>query len=235
VPRSFEQLGDAYPRPAPWAYRAGQVFGRYALFPSLFNVDIRGVHHVPLEGACVVVANHLSNFDPFVLGAYVPRPISWVAKQEVYRSLPIAVLCHLWGVVAVRRDGLDTRPLRQLQRLLSDGGIVGMFPEGTRSRGNGLQAPLSGAAYLIAKSGAVITPVGLWGAETLNLSTRISHGRPRVNIRVGQSFKMEAGPGRVTGAVLEEIGETIMHRIAALLPMQLRGVYAASVTGTVDA
>lgn len=216
-------------RPLSWAYRTGQVFGRHVLFPPLFDVNIRGLGNVPLKGGLIMAANHLSNFDPFILGAYTPRITTWVAKRELYRTLPLAVLLHMWGVVAVRRDGLDTRPLRQLLRLLADGGTVGMFPEGTRSRERGLQSPIAGAAYLGVKSGVPILPVGMWGAHTLDMHARVLRGRrSRVDINVGEPFTLDAPAGKLGSDALHQSGEVMMRRIATLLPEDLRGVYAAS-------
>ena len=183
---------------------------------------------MPTDCAHIMAANHLSNFDPFVLGAYMPQITTWVAKRELYRTLPLAVFLRMWGVVAVRRDGLDMRPLRQLLRLLADGGTVGMFPEGTRSRGQGLQLPIAGAAYLGVKSGVPILPVGMWGAHTLTMRGRALHGRSRIDINVGEPFSFGAPTGRLGRDALHESGEVMMRRIALLLPEDLRGAYAAS-------
>ena len=217
-----------------WAYLTGRAFGRFVLFPLLFDMHVRGVEHVPSDGPLILASNHVSNFDPILLGTYVPRTTAFVAKEELYRVAPMALLWHLWGAVLVRRDGLDMRPLRMLLRILSEGGTVGMFPEGTRSRGQGLQRPLPGAAYLAVKSGVPILPVAVWGADDLDLKRRMVRGRPRVDIRVGQVMAPEVPAGRLTREVLDQVGEDVMWRIAALLPERLRGAYAASSAGAAD-
>ena len=217
-----------------WAYLTGRAFGRFVLFPLLFDMHVRGLEHVPPDGSLILASNHVSNFDPILLGTYVPRTTTFVAKQELYRVAPMALLWHLWGAVLVRRDGLDMRPLRQLLRILAEGGTVGMFPEGTRSRGRGLRRPLPGVAYLAVKSGVPILPVAVWGADTLDLKRRMVRGRPRVDVRVGPMLVPELPTGRVTREVLDQVGEDVMRRIAALLPERLRGVYAATSEGSVD-
>ena len=216
-----------------WAYRTGRAFGRFCLFPLLFDVHVKGVEHVPSGGPLILASNHVSNFDPILLGTYVPRTTAFVAKEELYRVAPLALLWHLWGAVLVRRDGLDMRPLRMLLRILADDGTVGMFPEGTRSRGEGLQRPLPGVAYLAAKSRVPILPVAIWGADDLDLKRRMVRGRPRVDLRIGEVMAPDV-PGRLTREALDEIGEDVMQRIAALLPERLRGVYAASPAGADD-
>ena len=120
-----------------WAYHAGHAFGHYVLFPLLFDIRVRGLEHVPPDGPCILAANHVSNFDPLLVGSYIPRTTTFVAKQELYKATILALLWYLWGAVKVRRDGMDMRPLRMLLRILADGGTVCMFPEGTRSRGRG--------------------------------------------------------------------------------------------------
>lgn len=222
------------PRPSMWAYLSGRAFGRFVLFPLLFDMHVRGLEHVPSDGPLILASNHMSNFDPILVGTYVPRTTTFVAKQELYRVAPLALLWHLWGAVLVRRDGLDMRPLRILLRILADDGTVGMFPEGTRSRGQGLQRPLPGVAYLAVKSGVPILPVAVWGADNLNLKRRMVRGRPRVDIRVGPVMVPEVPAGRLTRDVLDQVGEDVMHSIAALLPERLRGVYAATCEGSVD-
>ena len=218
-----------------WAYLTGRAFGRFVLFPLLFDMHVRGTEHVPPDGPLILASNHVSNFDPILLGTYVPRTTAFVAKEELYRAAPMALLWHLWGAVLVRRDGLDMRPLRMLLRILAEGGTVGMFPEGTRSRGRGLQRPLPGAAYLAVKSGVPVLPVAVWGADDLDLKRRMVRGRPRVDLRVGPLLVPEVPKGRVTREVLDRVGEDVMWRIAALLPERLRGVYAASSEGSADA
>ena len=217
-----------------WAYLTGRAFGRFVLFPLLFDVHVKGVGHVPSDGPLILASNHVSNFDPILLGTYVPRTTAFVAKEELYRAAPLALLWHLWGAVLVRRDGLDMRPLRMLLRILSDDGTVGMFPEGTRSRGQGLQRPLPGVAYLAAKSRVPILPVAIWGADDLDLKRRMVRGRARVDLRIGQVMAPDVPAGRLTREVLDDLGEDVMQRIAALLPERLRGVYAATSPGAID-
>jgi hypothetical protein len=81
-------------------------------------------------------------------------------------------------------------------------------------------------AYLAAKSGAQILPVGIWGAQTLMLEDRVRNGRPRVEIQVGWPFEFETRTDRLTSEALDQMGDSLMRRIALLLPERLRGVYA---------
>ena len=94
-----------------------------------------------------------------------------------------------------------------LLRILAGDGTVGMFPEGTRSRGKGLQRPLPGVAYLAAKSRVPILPVAIWGADDLDLKRRMVRGRPRVDLRVGEVMAPDVPTGRLTREALDEIGE----------------------------
>lgn len=211
---------------ALWSYRFGQWLGRTVVLPALFSIRVEGVEHVPPEGAFVVTINHFSNFDPIIVGTYVHRLITYVAKLELIEAPVIGLLYRLWGAVPVRRDGMDLPALRVLLRVLRAGGLVGMFPEGTRSRDGMLHRPIAGAAYLAAKAGVPIVPVGISGTEGFSWGQRLRHGRIPVRLRVGPVFNLVTSGNRLNNHTLADAGDEIMRHIAALLPPKYHGAYA---------
>ncbi len=199
----------------------------------LTRIRIDGpLERVPRTGPLIVAANHLSNADaPIIAGWLTPalgRRIHWLGKREIY-SFPLAgPFLRGVSIHPVDRSGADVEAFRVAQRVLDAGNVLVAFPEGTRSTTGGLQRPRDGLAVLALRTDAPILPVGIAGTE--RLWPRGTFPRPggRVRISVGEAFRVRAVLGTVaddrrTAKALAT--DTIMRRIAALLPASYRGVY----------
>jgi 1-acyl-sn-glycerol-3-phosphate acyltransferase len=205
----------------------------------------------PRTGAVLIAANHASNADPVLIGGFLNtrlgRPINWMGKREVFDWPFVSWLARHGGVHPVDRGSADVEAFRTAMRILDDGNILAVFPEGTRSPDGRLQAAKDGAAVLAARSGATIVPIGLGESDRLWPK---GHGFPRrtpkVTINIGAPFTLaDALPAAQVAspaAAPEGIGEVpsagasrresnaaatdlIMRRIAALLPERQRGAY----------
>jgi 1-acyl-sn-glycerol-3-phosphate acyltransferase len=191
--------------------------------------DVKGIENVPLRGPVILAGNHLNVTDPPILTFVIPRRIVWMAKQELF-DIPVAgALYRMFGCIPVRRAEADLRALRRSQQVLRRGHILGMFPEGTRSAGEGLQRAEPGTALLALRSGVPIVPVGIWGTENMKLPRDFLR-RTHVNIVFGKPF-MCPKPKRVTRKQIEETTDLMMSRIAELLPPKYRGVYREGAAG----
>jgi 1-acyl-sn-glycerol-3-phosphate acyltransferase len=206
-------------------YVVAQAFGRFVLFPPLFRLDIQGMDQLPRKGTCVLVSNHISNFDPLITGSHLPRYGKFVAKRELFRSLLFGWLYRVCGVVPVRRDGMDMPAVRNLLRTLRAGGMIVMYPEGTRSRNRVLQHARAGTAYLALKTGSLIVPMAIWGTERFSWRRRL-RGRVPVHMRFGSPFRLPPAEGKVDATTVAAMGDLIMRRIASLLPSEYHGAYA---------
>jgi 1-acyl-sn-glycerol-3-phosphate acyltransferase len=185
--------------------------------------DIQGRENVPRKGALIVASNHLSNGDPLVLTVAIPRRIAWMTKAEWFKTPIIGPMLRLGGMIPVRRFEADLQALRRAQSLLRDGGVLAMFPEGTRGGDKGLRAGEPGTALIALRTNTQIVPIAIWGTEHVKLPRDIFR-RTRVHIRFGLPFRLEA-PKRITRDDVARGTETIMREIAALLPERYRGVY----------
>jgi 1-acyl-sn-glycerol-3-phosphate acyltransferase len=185
--------------------------------------DIQGRENVPRKGALIVASNHLSNGDPLVLTVAIPRRIAWMTKAEWFKTPIIGPLLRLGGMIPVRRFEADLQALRRAQSLLRDGGVLAMFPEGTRGGDKGLRAGEPGTALIALRTSTQIVPIAIWGTEHVKLPRDIFR-RTRVHIRFGVPFRLEASK-RITRDDVARGTETIMREIAALLPERYRGVY----------
>ncbi|MCI0814292.1 MAG: 1-acyl-sn-glycerol-3-phosphate acyltransferase [Chloroflexi bacterium] len=194
-----------------------------ALLMLISSRDIRGRENVPPKGALIVASNHLSNGDPPVLTVAVPRQIAWMTKAEWFNTPVIGPLLRLGGMIPVRRFEADLQALRRAQHVLRDGGVLAMFPEGTRGGDKGLRAGEPGTALIALRTSTPIVPIAIWGTEHVKLPRDLLR-RTRVDVRFGKPFTLQSS-GRITRDDVARGTETIMREIAALLPERYRGVY----------
>ena len=179
---------------------------------------IRGVEHIPLEGGVMIVSNHVSHADPVILMATFPRPLVFMAKEELWHSNFGRRLFDAWaGAFPVRRGQHDVRAVRQALELLRAGHAVVLFPEGTRHP-NGLGIAQPGVGYLATRAGVPVLPVGIEGTQRIHSIWDVRRF-PRFSVTIGEPLLVarQANPAQVA--------EEIMGRIAVLLPPERRGAY----------
>lgn len=203
------------------------------LLRAAYGLEVTGARSMPRRGPVLVVANHLHNFDPVVLGAALPRPVLYMAKEELFAHPAFSWLIRGFGAYPVKRGTPDRAALRHTRVLLAQGLVVGLFPEGTRSLSGHLGAPQPGVALVALQAGVPVLPVAISGTETLPFDAKATgragagqtRSRPRPRVAIGQPFAFEP-LARHDKAALAAVGDRIMREIAALLPPEYRGDYA---------
>ncbi|MGW4487065.1 lysophospholipid acyltransferase family protein [Amycolatopsis sp. NPDC004368] len=188
---------------------AGRVFARYHL-RSAFRIRVHGRDRMPDVGPVVVIANHSSMIEPQLIFGMLPRRSAFLVKAEMFKGAAGRFLRAI-GQIPVKRGEIDRTPLVTAVGVLKAGGVVGIFPEGTRGAGD-VGAAEKGAAWLVRASGATVLPVATRG--TLKPADGKRRWRPRVDILVGDPFTPKVGPGR-TG--LEEGTEELRLQLAGLV------------------
>lgn len=201
-------------------YRTCNVLGR-GLAAGLARVEVSGRSNVPTDGPLIAVSNHLNNVDAVLLAIFVPRPIHFLTKIEMFQIPVIGTLAEWYGGVPVHRGQADRAAIERTVALLRAGEVVGIFPEGTRGRTRQLQAPKPGLSLIAARSGASILPIGISGSENARGLAMVWE-RPRIQIRIGEPFSLPVRRGR---GGHQAFTDQVMSRIARLLPDQYRGVY----------
>ena len=185
-----------------------------------------GRQYIPAEGPLIVVSNHLNNADPPILASGIARRrVRFMAKVELFR-LPFGLVVKLYGAFPVRRFESDLRAMMQAERILRQGGVIGMFPEGTRSRTRTLGAFHPGTALIALRSGAPVLPCALVGTEQLANPLNVLR-KPRIEVRIGQPILVQRVK-RPTEAQVSELTALMRDRIAALLPPHYLPAYTES-------
>ena len=140
------------------------------IFCVYFRGKVTGREKVPLEDKLIVVSNHASVFDPPLISAAIPRPVSYMAKQELFEVNGLRQLITSLGAYPVNRTGFDRRAIRQAVSRLEEGWATGIFLEGTRTKDGKIHEPKLGAALIAAKANAPLLPVCLCGTEKILFS-----------------------------------------------------------------
>lgn len=209
-----------------WLYHTCNTIQRFTL-RTFSDWEVIGRENVPSMGPLIIVANHLSNLDPSLLGASLPRRIRFLAKDTLFVGGPLVRwFLGSYGAFPVNRDGVDVRAYRwALNQLDNDGALV-VFPEGTRSRTSQLQKAKPGAVGLVLKTRAPVLPVAITGTERMGTWLRAVNPTGQIRVRIGEVFSLPDIEGRPNKEVVESLNTMIMHRVAELLPEGYRGAYS---------
>ncbi|HUP54688.1 MAG TPA: lysophospholipid acyltransferase family protein [Methylomirabilota bacterium] len=210
------------------------TFGGRVFCRGMSRVTVEGaVDDIPREGPVIVTANHASNLDAVVLGSWliprIGRRFQWLGKKELFDWPVVGWTAAHGGVHPVDRGGADVEAYRLAKRILDEGHVLFVFPEGTRSRDGALQQGRDGVASLALRTGAPIVPVGIAGSHRVwPRGQKLPKPGGRVTVRVGSPFRLAdvLPPERDKQGAKAQATAEIMRRIAYLLPENQRGIYA---------
>lgn len=191
------------------------VRGLFRLYFRLFSRwKVYGREHLPREGPVLLVSNHVNWMDPVNMACAVDRQVYFMAKAELFK-FPLFAAAFRWlGAYPVKRGKPDRGALRRTLELLEQRRVVGMFPEGTRSRTGKLGRAEPGLALLALKSGAPICPAAVTGDYRLFRTMRF---------RLGPVMTFPDLYGvKVSPDDLERVGAAVMEQIASLMETDLK-------------
>jgi len=186
---------------------------------------VKNKKRVPVEGPLLVVSNHLSVADPVLLGAKIGRKVTFMAKEELFKNKFSAYFIKAFGAIPVYRGSSNRDALRQASEILNSQGVLGMFPEGKRSRVGSLTPGQLGAALIAYHNKVKILPVSITGSETFRGKEWLFN-RPRVVMTIGEPFSLPEIGSTLNKEQLTELTSTIMNRIAVLLPEKYQGPFS---------
>ncbi|MEZ6057957.1 MAG: lysophospholipid acyltransferase family protein [Planctomycetaceae bacterium] len=147
-----------------WVWSTIQILLRPFFF-FWIRSRARGFEHLPVDGGALFLVNHQSFLDPLLVGACLRRPVSYLARENLFRVPFVGWVLRNTYVVPMRRSAASTESLREAIARMEAGFYVGIFPEGTR-RSDGQLGPLKpGLLALVRRVGVPVIPVGIAGAQ----------------------------------------------------------------------
>jgi 1-acyl-sn-glycerol-3-phosphate acyltransferase len=195
------------------------------IFNLLSHVVVIGLENVPDYGSAILAMNHLSRIDPPLVVAVVKRPDLTALIADTYKKFPpLRWAIDIMGGIWINRDQVDLDALRKALGFLRQGGLLGIAPEGTRSRNGAMIPAKTGAAYLAAKAAVPVIPVAVSGSEDA-FQKLLRFRRPTIELQFGEPFNLPPLDRRERDAALQQDTDEIMCRIAAMLPPSYWGVY----------
>lgn len=236
--------GDGRPAPARAPLRGWDVSARLFAFGArlllraltLGRVRVEGLERLRADpratGPLIVIANHVSNVDPPLVGGWLASALrrrpAFLAKEQLFAGF-IGRFLEDQGMIRVKAGRSDVDALRQARRVLERGGVITVFPEGTRSPDGVIGQAFPGAALLAARPDAWIVPVGVADTDLLMpRGARLPRFGTRVTVRYGEPFQLTLDTSLPRRDALEQASETLMAHIAALLPERQQGRFARS-------
>jgi len=176
------------------------------VFHLYFRLGRLDREHIPAEGPVIIAANHRSFLDPFVIGMMTRRPIYYVAKRELFANRFVGWFLSALGAFPVARGAADQDMFATAHAILARGGVVLIFPEGTRTRPGPLGRPRRGVGRLALETGAPVVPLAIHGTEDVRRGWRIRPRRVRVAAGRPLTFPgMSNASPQIAGAVVERI------------------------------
>jgi len=188
------------------------------LVRAIFRLRVRGLEHLPRTGAVLLAGNHTGFLDGPIVFMMLPRPATFLVKSELY-SGPWAKVLAFARQIPIRRGAPDRTGLTRAVRVLEAGGVLGVFPEGTRGEGK-LETIQHGIGYLALRADCPIVPVLCTGtAEALPKGRVLPKWRAPVDVVFGPAFRLavEGNPrARSTvAAAAEQVREHLLAHIEA--------------------
>ncbi|MHC1739549.1 MAG: lysophospholipid acyltransferase family protein [Anaerolineaceae bacterium] len=198
-----------------------------AILHTFMKIDDRDIAKIPMKGPLILATNHINSLDAPVGFTHLhPRPLTAFVKVETWDNPVLGLLFNIWKGIPIRRGEVDFDAFRLAQdALLKDNKIVIVAPEGTRSKDGKLNKGYPGIVLLAIRSGVPILPVVFYGNESVGHNLR-SLRRTKMTIRVGEPFTISFAHQAITRDFRQEAIDEVMYQIAALLPVEYRGVYA---------
>ena len=200
------------------------------IFRILGQVKVIGKENIPYGEPYVVAMNHISIFDPPLIGSFWPEALEIVGASDVFEKPGQGQILKLYGVIPVHRGEYDRALMQRVITVINAGYPLLIAPEGGRSHITAMQRALPGIAYIIEKTDVPVVPAGLVGT-TDDFWQRAKRGeKPQLEVRIGKSFSLpsitEKGVARRDAR--QQNADLVMQHVAGLLPKDYRGVYADS-------
>ncbi|KAF0825928.1 lysophospholipid acyltransferase family protein [Cytobacillus firmus] len=178
----------------------------YGVLKPIYRFEVIGKENIPAEGGVLLCSNHIDNLDPPVVGINAPRPVYFMAKEELF-NVPVLgkIVPHL-NAFPVKRGMSDREALRKGLGILKEGNVLGLFPEGTRSKTGQLGKGLAGAGFFALRSEAHVVPCAIIGPYKAFSKLKVVYGKP---IDMKELRERKASAEETTDKIMSEIRKLI--------------------------
>jgi 1-acyl-sn-glycerol-3-phosphate acyltransferase len=200
------------------------------IFHILGRVQVVGRENIPYGKPYVVAMNHVSIFDPPLVGSFWPEQLEIIGAADVFDKPGQGQVLKIYGVIPVYRGDYDRALLTKIVRIIKSGFPLLIAPEGGRSHVPAMRRAKSGIAYMVEQTGVPVVPVGLVGT-TEDFWQRAKRGeRPQLEMRIGKPIILPeiTVKGNERHEARQQNADLVMRHLAGLLPEEYRGVYAES-------
>ena len=204
------------------AYYSASRFLAYQVLGVLTGRSVSGLEHLPKRGGLIVASNHISFWDPPLLGSIIPRETHFLAKEELFATPVLGPAIRGLNAIPIRRGSADLSGLTRAIEALKQGGALLVFPEGSRMRDGELHPARPGVGLMAVNADVPIAPCYISGSNrprswwTRSVRVRISFG-PARDWRDYAGRDSDLTPGR---ALYQRVGSAVMQAIAELRNVQ---------------
>ncbi|MDK2820244.1 MAG: 1-acyl-sn-glycerol-3-phosphate acyltransferase [Clostridia bacterium] len=181
----------------------------YIFLRFICRWKVQGQENVPLEGPVIIISNHISLLDPVAIGVALPRVINYMAKEELFHIPILKSIIKGLKAFPVRRGQSDRNALKAALKVLHENEVLGLFPEGKRSKDGKLNNFQNGAALLALKTGATIVPVALKNTN------KVFRGG-RIEVIIGKPLEVSVS-GSYTPQQVQDLTSTAYEEISKML------------------
>lgn len=179
-----------------------------------FRIKIRGRENIPRQGGFILASNHISYFDPPLVGSFITRELYFFAKKELFKNRLFGAIIRATNSLPVNRQGVDRQAIRLAVDAIKRGFGLTMFPEGTRSRTDKFLSPKPGIGMIASRAGCPIAVAYIHGSNRLK---DCFWGRDRLSITYGETFPADwVNSFPPTKAGYHELAAAVMERISRL-------------------
>lgn len=186
-------------------YPLGKALISVLLYP-FYRIKVIGKENVPKQGGVLLCTNHIDNLDPPVVGITCPRSVHFMAKEELFEVPVLKTVLPKVNAFPIKRGMSDRQALRKALSILKAGKVVGLFPEGTRSKDGELQEGLAGAGFFALRGEAAVVPCAIIGPYKPLKRLKVVYGKP-IDMATYREERVSAE--EVTAIIMAEIQKLI--------------------------
>lgn len=193
------------------AYYSGWLITRL-LSRFLFGIKVIGRENIPRIGGFIMASNHVSYYDPPLVGSWSTRQMAFLAKKELFSNWLFSFVLHRVNALPVSRGGVDRAALRQSVQTIQSGLGLVFFPEGTRSRSDQFLEPRAGMGMVASKAGCPVIPTYLHGPNKLKdcflrrERMAVIYGEPLTGEWISSCGADKEGYSKIVSTIMDRIG-----------------------------